>query len=200
MSKQLTRNRQLILILMAMTFVPFIIAWVLSKNTDWLSSSASTNNGNLIIPAVTTERSELSGFDQFSMDNLSELNRHWVMVNVIPGQQCNEICREAIVKTRQLRLMMNKDLTRIRRLVLLLEPVNPELAEKWWQDDSRLLRAKPNVGLMEKIQKITHGKVPDGILLLMDPFGNLMMHYGTGFDPYAVKADLKKLLRISQIG
>jgi hypothetical protein len=34
----------------------------------------------------------------------------------------------------------------------------------------------------------------------MDPLGNLMMQYDPGFDPYDVKKDLKKLLKISQIG
>ncbi len=47
------------------------------------------------------------------------------------------------------------------------------------------------------IQKST---VPDGLLLLMDPLGNLMMRYAPGFDPYKVKDDLKKLLAVSQIG
>jgi hypothetical protein len=34
----------------------------------------------------------------------------------------------------------------------------------------------------------------------MDPLGNLMMKYAPGFDPYKVRNDLSKLLRISQIG
>lgn len=35
---------------------------------------------------------------------------------------------------------------------------------------------------------------------LMDPLGNIMMQYESGFDPYKVKSDLHKLLKISQIG
>lgn len=198
MSKQLKINRRVILIVIAMSFIPFGIAWMMINNPQWLSNP--TNKGQLIIPPVTTERSELKGYDQFSLDNLSELNGRWVMVNVIPEQTCGELCLEAIFKTRQLRLMMSKDLTRIRRVVLIFDQINPNIAADWWKDDARLLRAKPDKTLMNKLEKIRKGKVPDGMLLIMDPFGNIMMQYEPGFDPYDVKADLKKLLRISQIG
>lgn len=198
MSKQLTRNHRLILIITAMSFIPFAIAWVMTKNPQWFSSQ--TNNGELIIPPVMTERAELTGFDLFSRDNLSELNGRWVVVNIIPGESCNVACLEAIYQTRQLRLMMGKDLTRIRRVVLLFKPVKSLEDADWWKNDDRLLRAVPAQSLIEKLMQILNGVVPDGVILLMDPFGNLMMHYQPGFDPYEVKADLKKLLRISQIG
>jgi len=182
-----------------MSVVPFAIAWLMAKNPQWLSSKY-TNHGALIIPPVVTERSELTGFDDFSKENLGQLNGHWVMINIIPGKDCNQDCLAAIKSTKQLRLMMGKDLTRIRRVVLLMKQVDPARAAQWWAEDLRLLRAHPAVTLQVKIVKIRKGKIPDGMLLLMDPFGNLMMQYESGFDPYDVKADLKRLLRISQIG
>jgi hypothetical protein len=54
--------------------------------------------------------------------------------------------------------------------------------------------------LVQKLKKIRNTDIPEGMLFLMDPFGNLMMQYEPGFDPYKVKKDLGKLLRISQIG
>jgi hypothetical protein len=198
MNDQLKRNQRVILIVMAMSLIPFVIAWLMTKNPEWLSGR--TNKGELIIPPVTTERSELKGYDRFSMDNLSELNGRWVLINVIPGKACDEICQDAIYKTRQLRLMMSKDLTRIRRVVLILDSVDPTMSSDWWKDDSRLIRARPDSTLIDKMKKIRNGRVPDGMLFVMDPLGNLMMQYEPGFDPYDVKADLKKLLQISQIG
>jgi hypothetical protein len=50
------------------------------------------------------------------------------------------------------------------------------------------------------IKQKVRPELTSGMLILMDPLGNLMMQYKAGFDPYAVKSDLKKLLRISQIG
>ncbi len=199
MKDQRIRNQRLILLVMVMCIVPFIFAWILTKNPQWLSGGR-TNIGELIIPPVVTERSQLIGFDSFSVDNLFELKGHWVIVNIIPGNSCTEFCREAIYKTKQLRLMLDKDLTRIRRVVVVVGDVDPGEAKKLWKDDTRLLRVKPSSEFLAKLKKIRKGTIPEGMIMLMDPFGNLMMQYEPGFDPYDAKRDIKKLLRISQIG
>ncbi|MCF6204901.1 MAG: hypothetical protein L3J59_14730 [Methylococcaceae bacterium] len=198
MNQQQKKNRRTIVLLFSMTIIPFCIAWYLSSNVDWIGSG--TNNGKLIIPAITTERTELSGFDEFSKLNMKELKGHWVLVNVIPNKDCNDLCIDAIHKTKQLRLMMNKDLVRIRRVVLIFSEVKNDQAQIWWKDDLRLLRARPAPSLVQKLKEIRKAAIPEGMLFLMDPLGNLMMQYDPGFDPYKVKKDLGKLLRISQIG
>ncbi|MFW5443007.1 MAG: hypothetical protein ACKE51_01700 [Methylococcaceae bacterium] len=198
MSEQHKKNKRIIIIIFAMSIVPFGIAWFLSSNASLMGPSI--NNGELISPPVTTEKSEFVGYDDFSIKNMKELAGHWVLVNVIPSDDCNLVCQEAIHKTKQLRLMMNKDLTRIRRVVLIIPDINADLAKQWWKDDLRLLRSKPAESLQLKLKKIMQDSIPDGILILMDPLGNLMMQYESGFDPYKVKRDLRKLLRISQIG
>lgn len=198
MNEQQKRNRRLVLLIFAISIIPLIIAWMFAKNPQWLS--AKSNKGNLIIPPVATERNELTGYDQFSADNLSQLDGHWVMINVIPNNECAALCREAIHKTRQIRLMMNKDLTRIRRVVIISGAIDPASVADIGQQDTRLLRAKPSASLLEKMRTITGNQIEDGMLLLMDPLGNLMMVYDPGFDPYDVKTDLGKLLRASQIG
>lgn len=198
MHNQKNKNHILILVIFGMSVIPFLIAWGLKENPQLLNGQ--TNKGQLITPPLTTERGDLSGFDRFSSDNMSELSGHWLLVNIIPNSGCNEACIEAIHKTKQLRLMLNKELTRTRRAVLVLKDVAPEVADKWWQDDPTLLRMKASDALVKKITEIKQGNIPDGMLLLMDPLGNLMMQYEPGFDPYNVKSDLMHLLRISQIG
>jgi hypothetical protein len=198
MNNQKNKNHLLIIGLFGMTIIPFLIAWGLKENPELVKGQ--TNIGQLITPPVTTERSDLTGFDTFTADNMGELSGHWLLVNVIPNNECNEICMEAIHKTKQLRLMLNKELTRTRRIVILLKDVEPETASKWWLDDETLLRVRPNDAVRKKIAEIRQGNVPDGMLFLMDPLGNLMMQYEPGFDPYSVKSDLMHLLRISQIG
>lgn len=198
MNKQQKKNRWTIVLLFSMTIIPFCFAWFLSANADWLDKG--TNQGILITPPVTTEINEFSGFDAFSTKNMKELQGHWVLMNVLPNKDCNTICQKALHKTKQIRLMMNKDLTRIRRLVVIIPDVDAEKAKPWWKDDVRLIKSKPALSLIEKLKKIKKTGIPDGMLLLMDPLGNLMMHYEPEFDPYEVKRDLRKLLRISQIG
>ncbi len=198
MINQKKKNRLFILLIFGMAIIPLAIAWILGGKAPFIEGK--TNKGQLITPVVATERSDLVGLDAFSSDNIAELAGHWVTLNVIPQDDCNKICLESIHKTKQLRLMLNKDLTRTRRAVIFLTDVKPAVANRWLQDDKVLLKVKPSAALQKKIAEIRNGSIPDGLLLLMDPMGNLMMQYEPGFDPYKVKSDLMHLLRISQIG
>lgn len=198
MKNQKNKNRILIIGIFSMSIVPFLIAWGLKENPQFLNGR--TNHGQLITPVVTSERSDMPGFDQFSKDNINELAGHWLIVNIIKGPDCNDGCVDAIKKTKQLRLMLNKELTRTRRIVLVLPDAAPELTVKWWEGDDTLLKIKPSKALVKKINNLRSGNISDGMIFLMDPLGNLMMQYESGFDPYDVKNDLMHLLRISQIG
>lgn len=198
MTNQKNKNQRTIIILALMTIIPFSVAWYLTKDSSFRPEA--TNYGQLIIPVITTERSELEGIDDFSQKNKQELQGHWVILNIIPSQACNQQCADAIFATKQLRLMLNKDLTRTRRAVIVMQGEQDPAYQPWWDEDDRLLKLRPSAILAEKIRQLLGTEILDGQLLLMDPLGNLMMLYPSGFDPYAVKRDLKKLLRISQIG
>jgi hypothetical protein len=195
-SPQQQKNRRTILLLFSMTLIPFCIAAYLAT----MPPRKTTNHGELIIPIIPTEKTDFYGFDAFSRENMHELSGHWLIVNVIPQRDCALICLEALHKSKQLHLMLSKDLTRVRRLVLLLDPNSPETAAHWWTDDSRLLRATVSPSLKNRLQQLKSGQIPEGMLLLIDPLGNLMMQYAPGFNPYDVVQDLKKLLTVSQIG
>ena len=245
MNNQQKKNRLLILVIFGMTIIPFLIAWGLKEYPELVKGT--TNSGQLIIPPLSIERSDFTGFDQFSVENMGELAGHWLIVNVIPNTGCNEICLDALLKTKQLRLMLNKELPRTRRVVIVFKEPPIEMASQWWLKDtllwklhrtenkednalflsllreenkmddalveklignenrqfalgSELIRVKPSSALVKKIADIRGGKVPDGMLFLIDPLGNLMMQYEPGFNTYKVKDDLMHLLRISQIG
>lgn len=199
MTPQQRKNRQLIIGIFAMSIIPFSIAWYLAKHPDLTPSAI--NKGQLISPVITTERTDFSGFDHFSQENFKELEAHWLIVNVIPKTDCSENCLDSLHKSRQLRLMLNKELVRTRRAVLILDENTPaETATNWWKDDIDLLRLKPNAAVIEKLSVLYNGQIPDGALLLVDPLGNFMMQYAPQFNPYDVKSDLMHLLKISQIG
>jgi hypothetical protein len=192
------KNRITILGIFAMSIIPFAIAWYLAENPEKVK--LGTNNGDLITPPVSTEIGEFSGYDAFTAENLKELTGHWVLINPVPGGECGDACREGLHKTAQITLMMGKDIARIRRVATIAHKSEPSPLAGEWQDDARLLKILPAPTLQEKIGKIAGGHIADGMLLIMDPLGNLMMKYPAGFDPYKVRNDLSKLLRISQIG
>ena len=198
MIDQKNKNQRTIIIVALMTMVPFTIAWLLTESASF--RPASTNKGDLIVPIITTEKLDFTGVDTFSSENIAEIPGHWVMLNYIEGNECDKTCSDSIHATKQIRLMLNKDLTRVRRAVVIV-PGNQTLAvTEWWKEDLRLLKIKPSASLLEKIKIYKPDGLVNGAIMIMDPLGNLMMHYDANFDPYAVKGDLKKLLRISQIG
>lgn len=198
MNTQHRKNRITILVIFAMSIIPFGIAWYLAKNPEIVS--LGTNNGELISPPVTTEPTEFAGYDAFTSEHLKELQGHWILINLLPHDQCTEACKDGLHKTRQLALMMGKDVARIRRAAVFLQNSRQPILTGEWQEDARLLKVLPADKLQAKIKQIFLPSVEDGALLVMDPLGNLMMKYAAGFDPYKVRNDLSKLLRISQIG
>jgi hypothetical protein len=245
MNKQQKKNRLLIIVIFCMTIIPFLIAWGLKENPDLVKGT--TNRGQLLIPPLSINRNDFTGFDAFSTENLGELPGHWLIVNVIPSMGCNEICLDALLKTKQLRLMLNKELPRTRRIVIIFNELPQVITREWWLKDmllwrlrrtenkednalfikllreenkideklidkligsesrdfalnSELIRVKPSSELAKKIMNIKAGVIPEGMLFLIDPLGNLMMQYEAGFNTYKVKDDLMHLLRISQIG
>jgi hypothetical protein len=191
------KNRITIIVVFAMSIIPFGIAWYLAANPDTVK--LGTNNGELISPPTTTDAEQFSGADSFTTENLKELKGHWVMVNIV-NQQCDKLCADALYASRQVSLMVGKDIARLRRAVFMSNQAQLAGLPKEWQEDARLLKIVPSAALQEKINQITSTSAQEGWLLLMDPLGNLMMKYAPGFDPYKVRNDLSKLLRISQIG
>ncbi len=195
---QTYKNRIIIISLFALTVIPFSFAWYLSADVGWLN--AKTNKGKLITPVILSAYDDFIAYDDFSKENKSEIKGRWLLLNVIPSESCLDECKKNIVKTKQLRLMMGKDLTRIRRVALLFSSPEESVTRDWWPEDLRLLKYKASETLSKKISSHMSSISEKGILIIMDPLGNMMMSYDSEFDPYDVKSDLSKLLRISQIG
>ncbi len=198
MNQKPTRSRSLVVLITIISVGPMLLAWVFLQNPGWLNSRS--NNGRLIIPVVSTDHQQWIGIDEFSLKHIDELKGHWVLLNLIPGKECAKVCRDALHKTKQIRLMLNKDLTRLRRAAVTLQVVDAQKVKTWWQDDTRLLRISVDAQLLNQINASIDKPIQDGVIIVMDPLGNLMMVYDAGFDPYLIKKDLTKLLRASQIG
>jgi len=141
MQKQQNKNRALLIMIFALSVVPIIIALLLYVNPGlWLRSGV--NNGRLIVPPIFTKLEDFTGFDEFSADNLKELKGRWLIANIIPKPECDEVCLDAILKTRQLRLMLSKDLSRTRRVVLITGGMKTNAGQQLWLKDSLLWRLR----------------------------------------------------------
>lgn len=193
-----TKNRFALIAIVAICLAPVLVAWLIYKNPEWLTNKA--NYGTLITPAFKIDPALLTGADSFSRNNVNEYTGRWVMMHLIASERCDIACSTVVNATKHIRLMLNKDLLRVRRIVVVSDKMAGDEAQSIWADDPTLLRFTAGSELFDQVANLISKPVTNGILFLVDPLSNLMMWYKPGFDPYGVKKDMKKLLDVSQIG
>ena len=108
---------------------------------------------------------------------------------VVPQDGCADACRDALQQLRQLHVLLNRDAARVRR-ALLTEPVSGSAGA-----DVELTRRYPRLELLSgNLAGLQRG------IYVVDPIGNLVFHYPLEDAGAAVLDDLKRLLKVSQIG
>lgn len=186
----------MIVLIALVSFAPFGLAWLVAQHPDWIGKHS--NYGHLILPPRVLSYDELFAHPVSPAANLAELKGRWVMVHVASGP-CGQTCAEALHKTHQVRLMTNKEIVRLKRLLLVPQTAATGDYAAQLQDDNLVVVAVSDNLLQTLTQAV--GQAPGaGAILLLDPFANLILWYEGGFDPYGLLKDLKHLLKASQIG
>ena len=102
---------------------------------------------------------------------------------------------------RQIRILLGRDTPRLQNVLVIAEPLNAEM--------SSLLADYPNLIVIENSSESLYSQfLASGVesigstpqLYLVDPDKNYMMYYPAQIDHYRVLDDIKKLLKLSQIG
>ena len=121
----------------------------------------------------------------------------WIMLQAAPGD-CQQACKEQLVKIRQLRLMQGKGMERIERVWLITDsaPLDIELMKVI--DGAHFLRVKPEA--VKAWLPVEPGGDATEHLYLIDPLGNLMMRFPKNAEPNKVTKDIGKLLKASAVG
>lgn len=196
------RSRWSLILLFSLYLLPVIFAYVAYKDPQWQPSSTK-NNGILFNPVVT-----LSHFDLHTLDgkqlSIEQLRGKWSLIYV-GGQTCDELCKQTLLKGRNGRIAQGGEGNRINYFYI----VN---ADSFDEDQSAMSKAYPRLVLLkgDKLQRASvlnqfkigkdHIVGSDYRLYLVDPAGNLLMHYPKGFRDLGLMEDLKHLLKWSQIG
>lgn len=194
------KNRQRLLLIVAFFFVPLVIATIWYKNLPaGFSPSKTTNNGELIRPAVPIQpfsQATLAG-DTLSGKNLETV---WTLVHLLDSP-CEEACSKALYNTRQIRIALNKDIDRVKRIAVVSEAVEKNTDRKMWAShpDLKLARAA-TAGLGAQIRGVVGEGVEPHSVYLIDPLGNLMMRFPPDLNPKLMMKDLRKLLKLSRVG
>jgi len=205
MTKQSTpsqnKGRITLLIIIGIFAIPLAVAWIWSANTDQFQPSGTTNKGTLIEPPrpISLDDSiELAGFAAED-----PLRRIWTLIYVA-NQDCDSQCQDRIYRLRQVRMALGPQrMDRVQGLLLNRGPLSAATQAVLDKDHQGLMVADLNQ--TQRINNALNDLFGSefeqlGQIYLVDPFGNLMMYYSGEASAYSIKADLKRLLKVSRAG
>lgn len=195
------QNRKKLVIIIAWFFIPLAIAVAWYKLLpEGYRPASMTNNGELLDPVFT-----LAPFTHQTVKGETYTNKDiekvWTLVHFIEGE-CDARCSESLYDTRQMRISFGKDIDRINRIVLIYGEGQGESNQKMWAShpDLRVLIATGSgIGAQigDKVEGFSNG---DNAVFLLDPLGNVVMRFPDSLEVKLMKKDIKKLLKLSQIG
>ena len=190
MSERKSGRTQLILI--AIVFLgPLAIASWLYFGGNALQPEGRTNHGALLTPI-----SNLNDALHADAPIHALYDNAWVLL-YRNAHACDDACRKALHTMRQSRLMLGKEMDRVKRVFLHGDsaPDTVFLAEEHpgliTMEDSTL------GGMLDKKRPMD---IPAGGYFLVDPLGNLVMYFRPDLDPADMVDDIKHLLKLSRIG
>ncbi|MEI6353408.1 MAG: hypothetical protein D4R76_10815 [Methylococcus sp.] len=190
------RNKVLILLIGLSAVIPFGLAWRYAEHPEWIEKTS--NYGVLFAPGLSLQRDELLAAPLNDQEGFEQIRGRWILIQVA-GAACALACSETLHKTHQGWLMLNKEMPRVKRLLLVPGPKTIEASPAIQQDDAlQVALLKPSI--LDALTRAMGRPPEEGMLVLVDPQANLVLWYESGFDPYKMVRDLKHLLKASQIG
>ena len=140
----------------------------------------TTNHGEFVQPPLTVADLHVADADGGAV---TEGETWWLWV--MTADACYDDCADAILQLRQLHVLLNKDASRVRRALVTRSGVSaPSLMA-----DYPLLKH-----LRSDSERLKTG------IYVIDPIGNLVFWYPLSDAGKPVLEDLKRLLKLSQIG
>lgn len=182
-----TPHPLLMLALMAGTFaLPFALGAGLYAS-GW-QPARTVNHGELIRPPQALPADGLTAPDGSPL-NAAELQGRWWLLLAAAGP-CEAACIARAADMRRIHVSLNKDMPRLKRMVLAGDPGEGSLAAlRDAQPD--LVVARPDVRWQRTLGE-------DGVTLyLVDPQARLILRYPPQIAATAIRADVARLLRYS---
>jgi len=176
--------------LAAIFFGPLLVAAILYFRAEELQPEGRVNHGALLEPIVAIADAVPGSAI------LAPNDGHWLLV-YNNTETCDEACRDALFTIRQSRLMLGREMERVKRVFLHGEsaPDTVFLAEE--HKGLIVLRDDALTGLLEGKRP---GSLAAGGYYLVDPLSNVVLYFPPDIDPANMVDDIKRLLKLSRIG
>ena len=189
------RGRAILLLIALTAVVPFLVAWYYAQHPELIEKTS--NYGTLVVPVQTLPQDRLLAQPFSDPQRVEEVKGRWVLLQVT-HDGCGAVCKDALHRTHQGWLMLNKEMLRVRRVLLVKDAKTASQATI--QQDDALVPAGTDAGVLKTLEAALGGPVPEGAIFLVDPLMNVALWYAPSFDPYQLVKDIKHLLKASQIG
>ena len=169
--------------LLAMFVLPIAFGTLFFYASPNYFSESTVNYGELVRPVIATDDTDIE------IEGSASLEGIWTMVYV--SSRCDEACEKAVADMKTIRTLMNADMRRIQRMIIIEDNSTPT------SDDKTLIKARV---ISEKLTQSLK-KYAENAIYLVDPIGNIMLYYEPqNIDIRLVIKDLKRLFKYSRIG
>lgn len=194
------RSNRTLWILVAVCAFPYLAGWLYFQFMDKLPVPATTNYGTLVSPVRAVGDLPLVGLDGATF-NTADLRGKWVLVTVADSA-CAERCQKNLYFLRQVRQAMGNERRRVARLLVLTDTQQLPALQTGLQAHEGMKVAVGPVESLQQLQARLQNPNPlaqDG-LYIIDPLGNVMMSYPPDSNGELIIKDLRRLLKVSQVG
>jgi hypothetical protein len=183
-------GRLQLLLIAAVFAVPLALAaWMYYVDNSLVPESGS-NKGALLLPIVSLG-------DQLPQSQLHSIApKQWLLLYA-NDNACGGDCEQALLRLRQSRLMLGKDMQRVARVFLHGDSV-PDTVLLNEQHTGLITMTDKDLAVLLEEKRPT--KLRAGGCYLIDPLGNLVMYFPPNLDPKEMVGDIKHLLKLSHIG
>lgn len=195
--KSLFWHRVKLLAFIGVFLAPFIGGWmalyVFEVRPD------SVNYGTLVQPVKKLSWPVLVSTKGERYQN--GFGRKWSFVMFNNGD-CTELCRSNLYYMRQLRTLLGRDTSRISNIFISTQPLDEGL-RGFFADYPNfiVIEALDEKALFDQFQRQEGEAIGDSPrLYLVDPDQNYMMYYQAENDQHKILEDIRKLIKLSQIG
>lgn len=199
--QQLWLNRLQLLLLFAVFAAPLLGAYYLYSQRG-STAFATVNNGELY--AKPQDLADIT-FQPLEGEprTFNVFEKKWYLLVVAEGR-CDAVCEQNLLTIRQLKRMQGKNVARVVSLFVhsgLPAEVVTDLSAKY---SVTAMSATSDADLQQWLLPFYQARGQQQFdasrIYIIDPLKKLMMSYPAGVEPKGFHKDLKRLLKVSQIG
>lgn len=158
---------------------------------------AIKSNGTLIIPIVNIHTLAMTDKNGGALSE-EELTPHWRMLYFV-GENCNDDCQNSLYTMRQINLGVGKYQDRVNHGIAHLAKPNAAfntLIDKEHPAAGHIYTHRKNISAIAALEGNADQLTS---IYLVDPLGNIMMHFPKDLEPKLIRKDLNKLLKVSRL-